>query len=217
MERTEVDEMEEIKRMAPGPGRDAKMMRLAERLDKSGEWAKYISPPGALEGLQDPRLEDARLKYGIPDSVFHTDALFDRIFVWQLPRVFGDVIEGTTLIKPEGVRQREEEGTPRGVVVSAGLKALDSLRSNGVELGDVVNFIRLSPWKLTMQEIRGVEVNVLILRDGDLIASEELPRRRKQGFVRTTCVTTDSGMEHRLTHLGQPPIKPGNPWVPEDY
>jgi hypothetical protein len=214
MDKAEFDEMEEIKYMPPGPGRDAKMMRLAERLDKSGEWAKYISPPGFLEDI---RLEDARLKYGIPDSVFGVEALFDRIFVWQLPRVFGDVIEGTTLIKPETTRQREEEGTPRGVVVSAGLKALDNLRSNGVELGDVVNFIRLSPWKLTMQEIRGVEVNVLILRDGDLIASEELPKRRNKGFLTTTCVTTKDGLEHQLTHLGGSPIKAGSPWVPEDY
>jgi hypothetical protein len=217
MERSEVDEMEEIRQMPRGPGRDAKMMRLAERLEKTGEWTKHMSPPGALEGLQDPRLEEARLKYGIPDSVFGIDALFDRILVWQLPRVFGDLIEGTLLIKPESARQREEESTPRGVVVSAGLKALDNLRSNGVELGDVVNFIRLSPWKLTLQEIAGVEINVLILRDGDLISSEELPRRRRRGLVKMTCVDTEFGPEHRLAHLGASPIKPGTPWVPEDY
>jgi hypothetical protein len=215
MDKAEVNEMEEIRHMPPGPGRDARMMRLAERLDRTGEWTKHMSPPGALD--LPPKLEESRLKYGIPDSVFNVEALFDRIFVFQLPRVFGDVIEGTSLIKPEGVRQREEEGTPRGVVVSAGLKALDNLRSNGVEPGDVVNFIRLSPWKLTLQEIAGVEINVLILRDGDLIASEELPVRRKRGFLTTVCVTTDAGLEHRIAHLGGSTVKPGIPWVPEDY
>jgi hypothetical protein len=215
MEKAEVNEMEELKHMPPGPGRDARMLRLAERLERTGEWTKHMAPPGALD--LPPKLEESRLKYGIPDSVFGVEALFDRIFVFQLPRVFGDLIEGTTLIKPESARQREEEGTPRGVVVSAGLKALDNLVSNGVEIGDVVNFIRLSPWKLTLQEIAGVEINVLILRDGDLIASEELPKRRKRGFVSTACVTTTDGLEHRLAHLGASPVKPGSPWVPEDY
>jgi hypothetical protein len=215
MEKAEVDEMDEIKRMPRGYARDAKMMRFAERLDKSGEWAKYISPPGAL-GLP-AKLDHNRCKHGIPDSVFTVEALFDRIFVWQLPRVFGDVIEGTMLIKPETARQREEESTPRGVIVSAGLKALDNLRSNGVNVGDVVNFIRLSPWKLTLQEIAGVEVNVLILRDGDLIASEDLVRARALGAVSTVQVATPEGIEHRLQKEGEAAMKAGSPWVPDDY
>jgi hypothetical protein len=216
MEKTQVDEMEEIKHMPRGYARDAKMLRLAERLDKTGEWAKYISPPGAL-GLS-PKLDERRLQHGIPDSVFTVEALFDRMFVWQLPRVFGDIIEGTMLIKPETARQREEESTPRGVIVSAGLKALDNLRSNGVNVGDVVNFIRLSPWKLTLQEIAGVEVNVLILRDGDLIASEDLVKARKRGLVSTVQTSTPEGIEHRLQRLGEADaMKAHSPWVPDDY
>jgi hypothetical protein len=150
--------------------------------------------------------------------------VFDRIFVYQLPRVFGDIIEGTSLVKPESVRKREEESTPRGVIVSAGMKALDNLVSNGMDVGHIVNFIRLSPWKLTMQEICGVEINLLVLRDGDIIASEELPKMRKRRSVYTTCEGTKDGIEHRLKYdtdaeyglRRSEALKPLSPWIPDD-
>lgn len=213
MEKVEADEMEEIAFMPEGPAKHARMMRIVERVNKSGEWAKYVSPAGAL-GLPG-KLDLERRKYGIPDSVFSVEAVYDRIFIYQLPRVFGDLIEGTSLVKPESVRKREEESTPRGVIVSAGLKALDNLRSNGMDLGHVVNFIRLSPWKLTLQEICGMEINVLILRDGDIIASEELPKLRSMGVVSTVRADTPAGIEHRLKCEGET-LRPMSPWIPDD-
>jgi len=214
MEKMTVDEVEELKHMPPGPAKDARLMRLAERIERSGEWAKYVSPAGALD-LPDA-LEESRLQYGIPDACFSVEAVYDRIFVYQLPRVFGDMIEGTSLVKPESVRKREEESTPRGVIVSAGMKALDNLVSNGMRLGHIVNFIRLSPWKLTLQEICGVEINLLVLRDGDIIASEELPKHRRAGILYTLRAQTGEGVEHRLKYASSEAMKPMSPWIPDD-
>lgn len=218
MEKTEISieqEMKDIELAPPSSGRDARIMRLAERIHESGEWHKHIAPAGSL-GLP-AKLDENRLKYGIPNAVFEIEAAFDRIFVFQLPRVFGDKIEGSMLFRPASAQKRDEESTPRGVIISAGLKALDNLRSNGMGIGHIVNFIRLSPWRLTVQSIAGADVDVLILRDGDIIGSEELVSMRKAGQVETVLVNTKEGPQHQIRYPNGEVIAPTVPWIADDY
>ena len=73
---------------------------------------------------------------------------------------------------------------PRGVIVTAGLLALDALRSNGMDLGHIVNFGRLAPFAKVIDEIGGHVMTLLIMSAGDIISSEDLPRLLKDRTAR---------------------------------
>ena len=180
--------------------------------DKYGE---HMSPAGAL-GLP-PLLEKRRIEYGIVDEAFEQECLFDRVYVWQIPRNEADTYEGTMIIRPDQAKRREEESCPRGVIVSAGLKALDNLRSNGVDLGHVISFVRMSPWRMPIGNIAGVEIPpLLVMRDGDLISSLDLCEARRAGKVRTIQAQAASGLEHRLEGPDGC-VAAKMPWMSEDY
>lgn len=180
------------------------------------EWSKHIAPPTAL-GLP-ALLEKRRLEYGIVDNAFEQEALFDRIYVWQIPRSGGETFEGTSIIRPPTSRQSDEDSCPRGIVVSAGLKALDNLRSNGVDLGHIVNFVRLAPWRMPIGNVNGVEIPpLLVLRDGDLISSEDLATMRRKGLVKTLRVKDGAKLEHRLQGANGEVLATRLPWMAEDY
>lgn len=180
--------------------------------DKYGE---HMSAAGAL-GLP-ALLEARRLEYGIVDQAFEQECLFDRVYVWQVPRNESDTYENTMILRPDQAKRREEESCPRGVIVSAGLKALDNLRSNGVDLGHVISFVRMSPWRMPIGNIAGVEIPpLLVMRDGDLISSLDLAEARKAGKVRTIQAQTASGIEHRLEGPDGC-VAAKMPWMSEDY
>lgn len=197
-----------------------KMLRIAENEHIQEEYAKHMSPRGALPHVTG-LLDERRLEYGIPDEAFNQEAVFDRVFLWQIPRVFSQTAENSSIILPETARQRREESTPRGIILTAGLKALDNLRSNGMDLGHVVSFIRLSPWRLPVLEISGIEFTVMVLRDGDIIASEELVQLRRRGAV-VTAVGGKAGeaVYHYLASgpvpSAAPSFRPTQPWIPDD-
>lgn len=149
------------------------------------ELVRRMSPPGAL-GLP-PVLDARRLEWGMPDACFSSEACFERILVFQLPEATAnEVVAGTTIIKPPSVVNREVRTAPRGIIVSAGLRALDNLRSNGMELGDIITFVRLSPWHKKVDEIYGTPFYVLPLYAGDIVDNEDLARRLREGELRVT-------------------------------
>lgn len=152
---------------------ESKLWDLADRIAKSIQerQAKW----GAL-GLS-KLLDERRMRYGIPNEAFEEHAVYDRILVWQLePRheegkkTYGD----SSIIRPETAKKASVQESCRGVLVSAGLLALDHLRTNGMELGHIVTFVRLSPWRKIVASYEGNEIPLLILRSGDIIASEDL-------------------------------------------
>lgn len=196
------------------PAQREKLKRAAQGMEEA--WSKHVSAPGAL-GLP-ALLEARRLEYGLVDQAFAQEAVFDRIYVWQIPRTGGETYEGTMIIRPEQGKQREEDSCPRGIVVSAGMKALDNLRSNGIDLGHIVNFIRSSPWRMPIGVINGVEIPpLMVMRDGDLISSEDLAAARRAGRVSTVVVEAGGGIEHRLVNEDGSSTAVSMPWMSEDY
>src|SRR6188508_1736958 len=122
-----------------------------------------LAPPGAF-GLP-PLLEQRRLEYLIPNGAFAQRAMYDRLLLWQIPYYrenYGD----TRIIMSEQGRDRNKNEAPRGIIVSAGLQALDVLHDHGSGLGNVVKFIRLAPWRLPCDMIGGQEQYLMILRCG---------------------------------------------------
>lgn len=145
---------------------------------------KHMSPAGSL-GLP-PLLDERRLQYMLPDVVFSHQALFDRVLIMQLNERDDDAefYEGTSIIKTQQRQAADVEALPRGIVVSAGLHALDNLRANGVELGHIVTFIKQAPFRLPLASVEGVNFYIMCLRDGDLNTSEDLVKMLREGKVK---------------------------------
>jgi len=128
-------------------------------------------------------LDEARKRYGIPDCVFEACVpLFERVYVWQLPMREGATWSATSaILVPDTKASFEHKTSGRGVLVGAGLKALDVLRSNGVELGDVVRFNRLSPEILESGRIGTESITVMVMYTSNLTGSEDLAKRIAAG------------------------------------
>jgi hypothetical protein len=154
---------------------------IAER--KAKAIASRTTPKGLL-GL--PKLlDDRRLEYGITDAAFKRHATFDRVFVWQIPMQAGDTFEDGGLIHMAGTtKDRERATAPHGIIISAGLKALDELVSNGMDLGHRVLFCHSAPYFVRYDTVLGQHQHLVILRAGDIIGSEDLATNLKARKVR---------------------------------
>lgn len=175
---------------------------------------KDMSKAGKL-GLP-PLLDKRRLENSIPDSAFRYQPLFDRIFVWQIPDDHGLLSKDSLLVLPETTRQADMYSTPRGILVSAGLGALDVLYSHGVDLGHIVHFQRIAPFKRRIGRYAGTEMQVLVLQAGDLASSEDLAERLRSGELRVTASDTDDGVQHRLVDKAGKSLEPKPAWIPPD-
>lgn len=211
--------MDLIQAAKEAAGNPVKEALLAVEIDKVvakrvSRIAAKMSPPGAL-GL--PLLiEQRRLRYGIVDSCFAVQAAYDRILVFQIEPEWaqGETYGSGPIVMTETARRRSKEEAPRGVIVSAGLKALDNLSSNGMTLGHIVHFLRLHPWRLPVDLIDGIPEHLIILRDGDIVGSEDLAAslHAKQSHIIFDVET----QEHLLLSHGVA-TKAREPFSPDDY
>lgn len=196
---------------------DAFVRARAEKAKQlSADLKTIMSPAGALN--LPPLLEARRLAYGIPDGVFAVDALFDRVYVFQVTEDATSTFKGTSIVKPETSKQRERMECPTGIVVSAGLGALDALWSNGVELGHLVNFQKLAVYRLPVDSVGGMDFHVIVLQTGMIVGSRDLAVLRRAGKVKT--VAQRSSLKRPAVHVledenGQR-FSPVTPDMPEE-
>lgn len=157
-----------------------------------------MSPPGALR--LPPLLEAARLKHGIPDGFFKSQAVFDRIYVFPLDPEDedGDKFKGTNLFKPKVAKLRDKQEGSRGVLISAGLTALDRLISHGIELGHVITTNKNVPFARRCEEILGVPMFFLVMREADLAGSETLAEDLVAGKKRIVELGDETGYQHQV-------------------
>lgn len=185
-------------------GRDRE---IAER--RSEILRTRMSPPGTL-GLP-PLLDHRRTDYGITDRAFDWQASFDRVYVWQIPMQKGDKFEESSLIHmPESVQQREKAKAPQGIIINAGLTALDQLRSHGIDLGHKVLFCHAAPYHIRYDTVLGLEQHLIVLLAGDIIGSEDLAKNLKNREVRYLARRTETSVEHTFID------ETGKPWLPAD-
>lgn len=164
----------------------------ASRLQKEIE--ANFSPPGML-GLP-PLLDAKRVKHGIPDSAWKSQAVFNKVLVWQVPVDESKAYGSGVILKTDQAIKREMSEAPRGVIVSAGLQALDELRSHGVDLGHTVFFTHLAPFRKRLPMIDGKESSLVILHAGDIFDSEELAMNLKARVVRIIAREVDGQVSH---------------------
>jgi hypothetical protein len=171
-----------------------RIIRTQREDDLRREVEANFSPPGAL-GLP-PLLDDKRIKHGIPDSAWRSQAVFNKILVWQIPVDGSETYGGGVIVKTEAQKKRELSEAPRGVIVSAGLQALDELRSHGVDIGHTVFFTHLAPFRKRLPPIAGKEPSLVILHAGDIFDSEDLAEKLRARVCRIISKEVDGVISH---------------------
>lgn len=136
-------------------------------------------------------LEKRRREFNIPEAAFKQSAVFDRILVYQVS-AFGETYgKSGLLVKHVTVKDNEDNETPRGVIVSAGLHARDVLWGHGMEVGHLVTICHIAPWRLYLNDTYSEEL--VILRDGDLLASEDVCELERTGVLQVRHEFIDDG------------------------
>jgi hypothetical protein len=144
-------------------------------------------------------LDKRRLEYLIPNGAFESYPGFDKCYIWQisLEGARDTYSEGGKILMPDAVKSYKKNTAPRGILVSAGLQAMDSLYSTGFKIGDIVRFKKFSPFIMPVGEIDGHELAVMVVRDGDLEASEDLALElnSRQSAI---CNMSEKGYDFRI-------------------
>lgn len=179
----------------------------------------FVAPLGKLSKSIPERLDKIRVDHGIPDAAFNTAPTFDRCFIWQIgSRSEQTFTPGGILVMPDAQFVREKRETPRGILIAAGLTAMDQLLSHGIEIGDVVLTTKLAPYHAPIGYIGGQERYVIVLAAGDIVGSEDLATRLKEGTatiaVKSYRDETTRAMVHVHTMSG---LQPQDPDLDPDY
>lgn len=128
-------------------------------------------------------LSEAVEKHRIPPWPY--EAVYDRVVVFSVPEDAASretYAQGGVIVKPESRQKHDQSVTPRGIIVSAGLGALDVLRSHGMDVGHMVWVARLSPWRHEVdRDADGKVIEFLFLRVADIVGSETLLAQRRAG------------------------------------
>lgn len=165
---------------------------IVEKLKASQKPAGHYNLPALLE--------ERRIQYLIPNGAFEQFPAFDKVYVWQATTKERETYSaGGSIYMPESRMAYERNTAPRGIIVSAGLQALDSLRSSGFDLGHMIRFKKFSPFVQPIDEIDGHELTVMVIRDGDIVASEDLAAAYHKRLISIINVAEDShGYDHRF-------------------
>lgn len=163
---------------------------IADKVEKS------ILPRGSF-AIPD-LLDERRIEYSIPNGAFNTQPVFDRVFVYQVCEhdsvYYGD---SSLILKTEHAQDVARRITPRGILVAAGLQAMDSLHSAGIELGHFIKFQKMSPFDMTIETVDGHDLKVMVMRDGDIVSSEDIATQLNTGACKVVNHSKD-GYDFRI-------------------
>lgn len=141
---------------------------------------KAMSPPGAL-GLPD-FLERRRWEFGITDGYFDLELLSDRVLIYQIEHAGAMTTEGGLHFSERG-KTMEEQSNPEGILVAAGLTAMDQLVCHGFALGHKVSFIKQAPFRKRVDRIGMKEKYAIMVQAGDVVGSFDLKQMLKGGSI----------------------------------
>lgn len=128
-------------------------------------------------------LEEMRQVHLIPTGCFGSAPVWDWVHIYQLGPA--DIKElyatyaGTNIVMPETVRDYKRDEACRGILLAAGPAALDSLRTNGIEVGHTVRFCKFTPFRLLADYVASKEIWYLAMRAESIESSETLEQERR--------------------------------------
>ena len=130
-----------------------------------------------------PKLLRERIKeFSIPDAPGQIN--FDQVMIYQIPddEMGGDKFgKDSRLYKPETVADSDRRRCPRGVIVSAGLGAMGTLRDHGMQLGEMVLYSPFAPHRFETMRKDGKSVEFSFMTVADIQVSEDIPGRLVSG------------------------------------
>lgn len=180
--------------------------RKKEAMDREARLRTSIMSPAGSLGL--PGLLDARrMQWLITDGAFAIAPMFNRVYVHQITR-FVDKKKGM-IHMPDTKASQELRSCHRGVLVSAGAVALDALRSNGVDLGHIVHFIHVNPFRLFVDYVEGFEPQVLVMTVDCVAGSEDLADTLRSGAAKMQVVDGRHQITDADGHLWDPRMPEG--------
>lgn len=193
-------------------GKDPMAQRLADEVkDKIRDRQSCMAEAGALN--LPPLLEARRLEHAIPDGAFAAADAFDAVTVWPIS-LYQDQKIGSLFV-PGNVADKDKDTAPEGIIVSAGLKALQCLRTNGMDLGHHVVFLHMNPyWRECQRSTAGKMYWVRMLTVGDIRSSYDLAKDVKEGRVVLEELEDGTFVYARV---GEPARRPKLPNLPEEY
>ena len=150
-------------------------------------------------------------KYMLIDEYFEDQPVYDRVYVSQVSRHANETVGDGKIIMPDVVQMREEQQACLGIIVGAGLKALDELASHGMAPGHLVRFVRNLVFRIPVATIGGKDFWLLVLEAGDIVGSCDLALNIKERRVRTKTVELADGSRQHI-HIDED----GKPWVPQE-
>lgn len=175
------------------------------------EAMEHISPIGSPPCRMPRLLNERRERYLIIDEMFQYPAMYDRILVHQVSRHAGETKGGGKIIMPDATRDREKDSANLGIIVSAGLRALDELESNGSGVGHLIAFVQWSVYRIPIATIGGKDWWLLVLKAGDIVADCDLQRLRNEQEVRVVPRKLEDGSRQHV-HVDSK----GELWLPEE-
>lgn len=146
---------------------------VLEKAERQTEEIKAKMSPAGF--IKHELLDLRRRQFGIPDSAFRVQAMFNIVYVHQIQDAmfekgtYGD----SSIVIPKSYEDNRKRAAHRGIIVSAGLNALDILKSNGMDLGHIVDFVRQSPFRLEYDVAAGEMLHLLTLHVSDIYGSED--------------------------------------------
>ena len=134
-----------------------------------------------MKSLLQKRIEEFKL----PECPY--EPAFDRVVVCILPEKKASrdtYVDGGLIQKPQAIKTREENESPRGVLIAAGLGAMDELRGFGIDLGHLVWIARFSPWRHVVDRKAEGDIELMFLRAGDIVGSEDVRGLVREGKLK---------------------------------
>jgi hypothetical protein len=188
---------------------DSEVVRISEAVAKAMAKAGKLKLP--------PLLEERRLRYGIPNGAFARHAQYDRVLLFQIEEwCTGTYGDGGAIVMPDDWAAVKKAENPRGVIVSAGLHALDVLRTNGMELGHIVTFVRMAPFRTPIDTVAGHHFYLIVQNVGDIIDSEDTQEAISTGRVRVEW-DEDKAQHYFYDVKAKKRWDPQSPWRGGDY
>ena len=112
-------------------------------------------------------------------------ALFERVLIYIVPseeEASETFAPGGAIIKPDTKREIDKARSPRGVIVSAGLAAMDILRGNGMQVGEVVRVAPFVPYRYDCgKDSEGRPIEFMFCNVADVVLSEDILQRLADG------------------------------------
>jgi Co-chaperonin GroES (HSP10) len=155
--------------------------------------------------LMPPRLEARMAKYGIKMPPFA--AVFDRVLVYPIDSADQPTSTAGGLIVPEMMRKKA--GAQMGVVVSAGVQAIEQLGSHGIAIGDIVLMARFSEYARAYFDLDGRPHQVFIIQAGEIVASADLKVEFDEGELWYEMGTDGRVQVHERERIDPPRVDIG--------